>query len=142
MQFCFYFEIIAESQEVVKKKKKYKEGLVPLIQIPPSSPTIISSITIAQDQNQNTDIGTVCLYLCVILSHLQIHVTPTAIKSGDSGTPLVVQGLRLHALNVGGLGSIPGQGTRSHRPQLEMLPAATKKHPTLHNEYQRPCMRN
>ncbi|TEA31633.1 hypothetical protein DBR06_SOUSAS7710076, partial [Sousa chinensis] len=30
---------------------------------------------------------------------------------------LVVQWLRLHARNTGGLGSIPGQGTRSHMPQ-------------------------
>ena len=111
-----------------------------MIQIPPCSPTIITSIIIVQDQNQNTDIGTVCLHLCVILSHLQIYVTTTAIKSGDSRTPLVVQGLRLHALSAGGLGSIPGQGTRSHTPQLKMLPAATKEHPTFHNEYRRSRM--
>ena len=30
------------------------------------------------------------------------------------GTSLVVQWLRLHAPNAGGLGSIPGRGTRSH----------------------------
>ena len=35
-----------------------------------------------------------------------------------SGTSLVVQWLRLRASNAGGLGSIPGQGTRSHVPQL------------------------
>ena len=34
-------------------------------------------------------------------------------------TSLVVQWLRLHASNVGGLGLIPGQGTISHMPQLE-----------------------
>ena len=34
------------------------------------------------------------------------------------GTSLVVQWLRLHAPNAGGPGSIPGQGTRSHMPQL------------------------
>ena len=32
------------------------------------------------------------------------------------GTSLVVQWLRLCALNAGGLGSIPGQGTRSRMP--------------------------
>ena len=90
--FVFYFENIAESQEVVKKEST-KRSWVPSIQIPPSSPTIITSIIIVQDQNQNTDIGTVCLYLCVILSHLQIYVTTTAIKSGDFRTPLVVQRL-------------------------------------------------
>ena len=31
---------------------------------------------------------------------------------------MVVQWLRLFALNAGGLGSIPGQGTRSYMPQL------------------------
>ena len=44
----------------------------------------------------------------------------------EGGTPLVVQGLRLHAPNVGGLGSIPGQGTRSHTPQLRSPHAAKK----------------
>ena len=39
---------------------------------------------------------------------------------------LVVQWLRVSAPNAGGLCSIPGQGTRSHKPQLKILPAATK----------------
>ena len=36
------------------------------------------------------------------------------IKEGKSGTSLVVQWLRLHAPNAGGLRLIPGQGTRPH----------------------------
>ena len=32
-------------------------------------------------------------------------------------TSLVVKWLSLHAPNAGGLGSIPGQGTRTHMPQ-------------------------
>ena len=36
----------------------------------------------------------------------------------NRGTSLVGQWLRLCALNAGGLGSVPGQGTRSHTPQL------------------------
>ena len=36
------------------------------------------------------------------------------------GTSLVVQWLRLRAPNAGGLGSIPGQGTRSHTLQLKV----------------------
>ena len=40
------------------------------------------------------------------------------------GTALVVQGLRLHPPNAGGLGSIPGQETRFHMPQLR--PGAAK----------------
>ena len=35
------------------------------------------------------------------------------------GTSLVVQWLRLHAPNAGGLGLIPGQETRFHMPQLK-----------------------
>ena len=38
----------------------------------------------------------------------------------------VVQGLRLHALNAGGPGSISGQETRSHMPQLKILRATMK----------------
>ena len=34
-------------------------------------------------------------------------------------TSLVVKWLRLHAPNSGGLGTIPGQGTRSHVPQTQ-----------------------
>ena len=34
-------------------------------------------------------------------------------------TSLVVKWLSLHAPNAGGLGSIPGQGTRSHMPQTQ-----------------------
>ena len=41
------------------------------------------------------------------------------------GTFLVVQWLRLCTPNARGLGSIPGQGTRSHMPQLKTLPAET-----------------
>ena len=40
------------------------------------------------------------------------------LKKKTLGTSQVVQYLRLHAPNAGGLGSIPGQGTGSHKPQL------------------------
>ena len=40
------------------------------------------------------------------------------------GTSLVLQWLRLHAPNAGGLGSTPGQGTRSH--MLQLRPCADK----------------
>ena len=47
--------------------------------------------------------------------------------AAHSGHPsIVVQWLRLYTPNGGGLGSIPGQGTRSHMPQLESLHSATK----------------
>ena len=46
-------------------------------------------------------------------------------KTGVEGTSLVVQWLRLHDPNAGAPGSIPGQGPRSHMPQL--------KDPACHN---------
>ena len=42
------------------------------------------------------------------------------LKGIEEGTSLVVHWLRLRAPNAGGLGSIPGQGTRSHMLQLRM----------------------
>ena len=45
-------------------------------------------------------------------------------KTKTGGTSLVVQWLRLHAPNAGGLGSIPDQGTRSLRPQLKIFAPA------------------
>ena len=39
------------------------------------------------------------------------------------GNSLVVQWLRLCTPDSGGLGSIPGQGTRSHMPQLRFYAA-------------------
>ena len=44
----------------------------------------------------------------------------------EAGTSLVAQWLRLRAPNAGGLGSIPGQGTRAHVPQLKIPCAETK----------------
>ena len=45
-----------------------------------------------------------------LCSHSNMHL----------GTSLVVQWVRFHAPNAGGLSSIPGQGTRSHMPQLRV----------------------
>ena len=42
------------------------------------------------------------------------------------GTFLVVQWLTFHTPNAGGPGSIPGQGTRSHKPQLKIVHATAK----------------
>ena len=53
---------------------------------------------------------------------------------GKIGTSLVVQCLGLHFTSAGGLGLIPGQGTRSHMPQKKILHAVTKiKDPVCHN---------
>ena len=52
----------------------------------------------------------------------------------------MVQWLRLCAPNAGSLGSIPGQGTRSHMPQLRVhmpqlkIPHAATKDPACRNE--------
>ena len=47
-------------------------------------------------------------------------------KEAVRGTSLMGQWLRLCAPNAGGLDSIPGQGIRSHIPQLKMLHATRK----------------
>ena len=57
----------------------------------------------------------------------------SCLSSRGVGASLGVQWLRLHTPNAGGLGSIPGQGTRSHMPQLRVcmlqlkIPHATTK---------------
>ena len=53
-----------------------------------------------------------------------IALSPKSTNSTLSGASQVVQGLRLHAPNAGGLGSIPDQGTRSH--MLQVRPGAAK----------------
>ena len=50
--------------------------------------------------------------LLLILTSLTLPNSNVSIKT-PQGTSLVVQWLRLCALNAGSLGSIPGQGTRS-----------------------------
>ena len=52
----------------------------------------------------------------------------------EFGASLVVWWLRLHAPNAGSLGLIPGQGTRSHVPQLRV---GMPKDPTCCIEDQR-----
>ena len=44
---------------------------------------------------------------------------PYSLNKYTVGTSLVVQWLRLQAPNAGVLGLTPGQGTRSHMPQLK-----------------------
>ena len=45
-------------------------------------------------------------------------------QNKEAGMSLVVHWLRLHASSAGGLGSILGQGTRSH--MLQLRPSAAK----------------
>ena len=63
-------------------------------------------------------------------------------RTKSSGTLLVVLRLRLQAFKAGGLGPIPGQGTRSHMPhlrvwmlQLKILSTATKTWCSRINKY-------
>ena len=53
----------------------------------------------------------------------------------NRGTFLVFQWLRHWAPNAGGPGSIPGQGTRSHMPQLKITYATTKTRHSQINKY-------
>ena len=53
----------------------------------------------------------------------------------EAGLPLMVQWLRLCALNAGGPGSIPGQGTRSRMPPLRVCMLQLKiPHATIRME--------
>ena len=51
---------------------------------------------------------------------------PTALSEMYSGPSVVLQWRQLHAPSSGRLGSIPGQGTRSHVLQPKVLHAAVK----------------
>ena len=54
----------------------------------------------------------VLLYLHMVKRENKLGLS-SSYQNIHPGTSLVVQWLRLHAPNAGGLGSIPGQGTRS-----------------------------
>ena len=55
------------------------------------------------------------------------------VLKGLLGTSLVVQWLRLRAPNAGDLGSIPGQGTRSHMHATTKSSHAATKEPACRN---------
>ena len=78
--------------------------------------------------------ASVCRDLYII--HRLKSSSPFKFKPGHAGTFLVVQWLRYHTPNAGGLGSIPGHGTRSYMPQPKTL-HATKESACLNK---RPCM--
>ena len=56
----------------------------------------------------------------LVWSHIFISSFFSQNENSFIGTSLVVQWLRLLAPNAQGLGSIPGQGTRSHLLQLRV----------------------
>lgn len=49
-------------------------------------------------------------------------------KKTDTEISLVVQWLGLRSPNAGSLGSVPGQGTGAHGPQLSLLPTKDLAH--------------
>ena len=78
-----------------------------------------------------------CAMRDMIINMTDIVPTNLASKTLHSGASLVVQWLRMHAPNARRLGSIPGQGTRSYRPQLRVQMLQLK---ILHVETKRSCM--
>ena len=54
-------------------------------------------------------------------------------SKGKGRTSLVAQWIRLCSPNAGGLGLIPGQGTRSHMHAATKSSHATTKEPAGHN---------
>ena len=54
------------------------------------------------------------------INKILLYGTGNYIQYPVIGTSLVVQELRLHTPNAGDLGSISGQGTRSHMPTLKI----------------------
>ena len=63
-----------------------------------------------------------------VAHHSSLFLTQIKSKMGVPGTSLVVQQASLRAPNAGGLGSIPGQGTRTHmHAAAKSSHAATKK---------------
>ena len=59
-----------------------------------------------------------CFSKCVVPR--ASHTSKELVRNAGSGTSLMAQWLRLRTPNAGGPGSIPGQGTRSHMPQLRV----------------------
>ena len=70
--------------------------------------------------------GDPCNVTLLVAKHVGPHASTNpciyATRLGQAGTSLMVQWLRVCALNAG----VPGQGARAHMPQLNILHAATK----------------
>ena len=58
-----------------------------------------------------------------------VNICEETIKQNNTATSLVVQWPKLCAPKAGGLGSAPGQGTRSHMPQQLRVCMPNKKIP-------------
>ena len=76
----------------------------------------------------------ITLYFNFLFSHLSPPLNLKSLKD-TGGTSSVAQWLTLRAPNAGGLGSIPGQGTRSYMLQLKIRHATTETWCTQRNAY-------
>ena len=69
------------------------------------------------DNNLRSFINIIKSLLCLLGT---VFIKKKTKQKKNGATSLVVQWLRLHAPNAESLGSIPGQGTRSHMLQLRV----------------------
>jgi hypothetical protein len=98
---------------------RFPERSLALAADPPISRCVLSTwqrVSTEESARALDDQGPRAAHFCLIVT---IHWKP-----GVRDFP-GVQGLRLHTPSAEGLGSILGQGTRSHMPQLR-APAATR----------------
>ena len=80
------------------------------------------------------------LVICFTLDGILVSILfsqKIPFKKGTGGTSPVVRWLGLCAPNAGGLGSIPGQGTRSHMLQLKILHATIKTRCSQINKFKK-----
>ena len=104
----------------------------------------VENVMLASNMKSTVNFSCVCLLICLaVCCELTFHFFVTSgtlltqgvcwfsetmyiLPKRKAETFLVVQGLRLHDPNAGGLGSNPDQGTRSHTLQLKTPNAAMK----------------
>ena len=72
-----------------------------------------------------THLGNGSIQVLSILRALTPPSEAESVKTNEQGISPVVQWLRLHASNAGGMGSIPGQGTKI--PHIVWLGEKSKK---------------
>ena len=81
-----------------------------------------------------THLGNGSIQVLSILRALTPPSEAESVKTNEQGISPVVQWLRLHASNAGGMGSIPGQGTKiPHASQCGQI--EKKKKRTTANEH-------
>ena len=90
-----------------------------------SSPDLMNTNTFhfVPKDNDTDDFSDVASFIQKII----IRGPPLSLATKKDGrTSLIVQWLRLHTLNAGGQGLIPGWGIRFHVPQVKSWHASTK----------------